>query len=178
MRGTVARIWALVIWFWGLISRPASYLSLGFLTLGGFVFGVLFWGGAADRIGRRWSMIIPAIIACIVAPTYLLTNDLNWIITGFVIQGFFGVPCQTPSYLTELFPTEVRCTATGFCYHVGALFGGLVPPAISYFAVERHMGFAIPMLIGTIAGAASVILAVFIAPETKGKVFVPDLMKN
>jgi cytochrome c-type protein NapC len=32
------------VWFWGLISRPSAYLSLGFLTLGGFVCGVLFWG--------------------------------------------------------------------------------------------------------------------------------------
>ena len=33
-----------MIWFWRLISRPSAYLSLGFLTLGGFVCGVLFWG--------------------------------------------------------------------------------------------------------------------------------------
>ncbi|MET4701399.1 cytochrome c-type protein NapC [Constrictibacter sp. MBR-5] len=30
---------------WRLVSRPAATLSLGFLTLGGFVGGVLFWGG-------------------------------------------------------------------------------------------------------------------------------------
>ena len=30
---------------WQTISRPATYLSLGFLTLGGFVAGVFFWGG-------------------------------------------------------------------------------------------------------------------------------------
>ena len=30
---------------WQIISRPATYLSLGFLTLGGFVAGVFFWGG-------------------------------------------------------------------------------------------------------------------------------------
>lgn len=30
---------------WLLVSRPAATLSLGFLTLGGFVGGVLFWGG-------------------------------------------------------------------------------------------------------------------------------------
>ena len=53
----------------------------------------------------------------------------------------------------------------------------LVPPAISYFAVERHMGFALPMLIGTWLGSASVIIAVLMSPETKGKVFVPELMK-
>jgi hypothetical protein len=50
--------------------------------------------------------------------------------------------------------------------------------SISYFAVEHEMGFAVPMLIGTLAGAASVIIAVLISLETKGKVFVSDLMKH
>src|SRR4029078_12552790 len=40
----VARLKSLLIRFWNIISRPSSYLSLGFLTLGGFVCGVLFWG--------------------------------------------------------------------------------------------------------------------------------------
>jgi cytochrome c-type protein NapC len=30
---------------WRTITRPATHLSLGFLTLGGFVAGVGFWGG-------------------------------------------------------------------------------------------------------------------------------------
>lgn len=30
---------------WLVATRPSGYLSLGTLTLGGFVFGVLFWGG-------------------------------------------------------------------------------------------------------------------------------------
>ena len=45
------------------------------------------------------------------------------------------------------------------------------------FATEQHMGFAMPMLIGTWLGSACVIIAVLISPETKGKVFVPELMK-
>ena len=57
------------------------------------------------------------------------------------------------------------------------VFAGLVPPLISYFAIERHMGFAVPMLIGTLAGAANVIVAVLIGPETKGKILVAELMK-
>jgi MFS family permease len=96
-----------------------------------------------------------------------------------IIQGFFGsaLHALAPSYLTERFPTEVRCTASAFCYHVGVVFGGLVPPAIFYLAVEQQMGFAVPMLIGTVAGAANVIVALLISPETKGTVFVSDLMK-
>jgi MFS transporter, SHS family, lactate transporter len=133
----------------------------------------------ADHIGRRSALIIQATIACIVAPAYLLTSDLSWIIIGFVIQGIFGggLPTLTPAYLTERFPTEVRTTAIGFCFQAGAVAASLVPPAISYFAVERHMGFALPMLVGTWLGSASVIIAVLMSPETKGKVFVPELMK-
>jgi cytochrome c-type protein NapC len=44
MKALIARAWSLAVWFWGLISRPSVHLSLGFLTLGGFVCGVLFWG--------------------------------------------------------------------------------------------------------------------------------------
>lgn len=31
--------------FWRIASRPGAHLPLGLLTLGGFVFGVIFWGG-------------------------------------------------------------------------------------------------------------------------------------
>jgi SHS family lactate transporter-like MFS transporter len=142
--------------------------------------GEAFWGRLADGIGRRGAIIIQAAIACIVAPVYLLTDDLTWIITGFVVQGAFGtsLPGLTPAYLTERFPTEVRCTASAFCYHVGIVIAGLVPPAISYLAVEQHMGFAVPMLIGTVAGSVSAILALLVSPETKGKVFVAKLMEH
>jgi MFS transporter, SHS family, lactate transporter len=133
----------------------------------------------ADHIGRRPAIIMQAMIGCLVAPAYLLTSDLNWIIVGFIIQGIFGgaLPLMTPAYLTERFPTEVRTTATGLCYQGGAVAASFIPPVISYFAVERHMGFALPMLIGTWLGSASVIIAVLMSPETKGKVFVPELMK-
>lgn len=38
------RLKALLLWFWGIASRPSAYLSIGFLTLGGFIGGVIFWG--------------------------------------------------------------------------------------------------------------------------------------
>ncbi len=38
MRRFLSRIW------W-IISRPAVHLSLGFLTMGGFLMGIIFWGG-------------------------------------------------------------------------------------------------------------------------------------
>ncbi len=31
--------------YWSVLSRPSRYLSLGFLTIAGFISGVVFWGG-------------------------------------------------------------------------------------------------------------------------------------
>ena len=31
--------------YWRTISTPSKYFSLGFLSLGGFVMGIIFWGG-------------------------------------------------------------------------------------------------------------------------------------
>lgn len=31
-------------WAWGIFTRPSAYFGLGFLTLGGFIGGVIFWG--------------------------------------------------------------------------------------------------------------------------------------
>lgn len=33
------------LWFWRIASRPATHISLGVLALGGFLGGVIFWGG-------------------------------------------------------------------------------------------------------------------------------------
>ena len=31
--------------YWSTISKPSKYYSLGFLSMGGFVMGIIFWGG-------------------------------------------------------------------------------------------------------------------------------------
>ena len=155
-----------------LVATPLMFANaLGFLAMG-------FWGYLADRIGRRWSMIIPALMGIAVAPLYLLTTDFLWISAGFILQAAFAgaIYGQNPSYLCERFPTEVRGTATGFCYHQGAIFGGLVAPVITYFAVDHGFGFALPMLIGTTVGCASFVLALLLGPETHGKEITAELV--
>ena len=100
------------------------------------------------------------------------------IVIFFGVQGLFaagGIYGQNPSYLSERFPTEVRATASGFCYHQGAIFGGLMGPIIAYFALNWHLGFAVPMLIGTLLGLISFIAALLSGPETRGKQLVAEL---
>jgi len=94
-----------------------------------------------------------------------------------VLQGAFGgaLYSQLPSYLSERFPTEVRATASAFCYHQGAIFGGLVPLVLTFFAEYFQVGLVIPMLVGTVAAAVSVVISLLISPETKGKILVAEL---
>jgi SHS family lactate transporter-like MFS transporter len=78
-------------------------------------------------------MMIPAFCAIPLAPIYLFSGNFTWVVIAFVAQGLFaggGMYGQVPSYLTERFPTEIRGTATGFCYHVGAIPGAMVPPMV------------------------------------------------
>src|SRR6185437_13527149 len=105
-----------------LVGLPIALANLvGFLASG-------FWGWVADTMGRRWAMIIPAIIGVFITPLYLFSGSYAVIAAAFVVQGAFlgAIYGQNPSYLSERFPTEVRATASGFCYHQGAIWAGFV----------------------------------------------------
>ena len=122
-------------------------------------------------------MIVPATIAISLTPFYLWTTDPIYIVSAFIAQGIFGgsIYGQMPSYLSERFPTEVRATASGFIYHQGAIWGGLVAPVLTYLAVQMNFGFAIPMMISTMFFLVIVVIAVLLGPETKGKHLTADL---
>jgi MFS family permease len=62
-----------------------------FANLIGFA-GMGFWGAMADRVGRRWSMIIPATIGCFLAPAYLLSSDVSWIIIALSSRVCLAAP--------------------------------------------------------------------------------------
>ncbi len=157
----------------GLVATPIFFANLGtFLASCG-------WGWWADRIGRRWSTIIPALIALPLAPLYLLSTDFVWIAAGFIAQGMCaggGMQGQMVAYLNERFPTEIRATASAFCYHQAGIFGGFVPVVLTFLAEHFGTGLAVPMIVGTWIGCIAWAVAVFYGPETKGRVLVPDLV--
>src|ERR1700739_4705740 len=94
----------------------------------------------------------------------MLSGDF-WVIgIGYVVQGALlggGAGAHVPSYMNERFPTEVRATAAAFCYHLGTIFGGIVPPVVTYFALNYNLGFSVPMLIGCVIGGTRRGLGVF-----------------
>lgn len=154
-----------------------------------------FWGYISDQYGRRWSIIIPAVIGVLLTPIYLTSSDFIVVTSFFIIQQMFAgsIYGQNPSYLSERFPTEVRATASGFVYHQGAIFGGMVAPILTQLATGEAvrlpdwlggiqvaqagtpMGFATPMMYGTMIFLVLVVIAVFLGPETRGKILTSRL---
>ncbi len=143
-----------------------------------FFLSSLFWGWLGERIGRRWAILIPAALGVPTAFLYLLTDDYTLIVIGFALQGMFacgGMHVQYPAYLSERFPTEVRATAVAFCFHQGAIWGGLISPLLILYATTHQITLAGPILVTTVVGLAIFLVAVLLSPETKGKVLVADL---
>ena len=78
-------------------------------------------------------------------------------------------------YLNERFPTEIRATASAFCHHQAAIFGGFVPLVLSFLAEHFGTGPTEPMIIGTWM-AASAGPRRLSRSKTKGRVLVPGLV--
>src|SRR5207344_1248313 len=117
-----------------------------------FFLSSLFWGWLAERIGRRVAIMIPAALGVPTAFLYLLTDNYTLIVIGFAMQGMFacgGMHVQYPAYLSERFPTEVRATAVAFCFHQGAIWGGLISPLLVWYATTNHISLSGPILVTT-----------------------------
>jgi SHS family lactate transporter-like MFS transporter len=154
-----------------MVAMPLAMANLvAFLASG-------FWGYVADVLGRRWAMIIPAAIGILVTPLYLFPESYALVSGAFILQGAFlgAIYGQNPSYLSERFPTEVRATASAFCYHQGAIWAGFTAPVLTWLAAGQPLGFTIPMLVTTIGAAAVFVVTLLFSPETKGKELVPQL---
>ena len=156
-----------------MVATPIFFANLGLFL------ATCVWGLIADRWGRRWAMIIPALIAVpLCAALSAFNPTFLWVVVGFVMQGMCaggGMQGQMAPYLNERFPTEIRATASAFCYHQAAILGGFVPLVLTYMAEHFGTGLAVPMIVGTWIGAICWAAAAALGPETKGKVLVADL---
>jgi MFS family permease len=145
----------------GYLAAPITGAFCGYLT-GGFL---------SDRIGRRLQFVIFAIGAGIIAVTYTSFSFGNsaMLVLGFPL-GFFasGVFSAMGAFYTEHFPTRVRGVGQGFAYNLGRATGALFPALVGYLSATMPLGQAI----GVFAALAYATMAVaaFLLPETKGKI--------
>ena len=150
------------------ILDSTGYLAV--LITGAFC-GYLSGGFLSDKVGRRMQFLIFAIGAGIVAVTYTSFSFGNnvMLFLGFPL-GFFasGVFSAMGAFYTEHFPTRVRGVGQGFAYNLGRATGALFPTLVGYLSASMPLGKAIGVFAAL--AYATMAIAAFLLPETKGKV--------
>jgi MFS family permease len=150
------------------ILDSTGYLAV--MIFGAFL-GYLSGGFAADRIGRRSTFLVFAVGAGTIAVTYTMIpfGNSSMLVLGFPL-GFFsaGVFSAMGAFYTEQFPTRVRGVGQGFAYNVGRAAGALFPALVGFLSARMPLGSAIGLFAGL--AYATMAVAAFLLPETKGKV--------
>jgi SHS family lactate transporter-like MFS transporter len=87
----------------------------------GAILGGLTFGSISQYIGRRWAIVIAALLSLPIIPLWAF-SDSPWLLglgaflMQFMVQGAWGV---IPAHLNELSPAGIRATFPGFVYQLG-----------------------------------------------------------
>jgi MFS family permease len=154
------------------VLDSAGYLAV---SITGAFCGYLSGGFLADRIGRRMTFLVFAVGAGVVAVTYTMVpfGDGAMLALGFPL-GFFasGVFSAMGPFFTEHYPTRVRGVGQGFAYNLGRATGALFPALVGVLSAKMPLGEAIGLFAGI--AYATMAVAAFLLPETRGKVLTAE----
>jgi MFS family permease len=153
-------------------DRGLSVIGTGgylFFLIAGAFLGYLTGGYLTDRLGRKNSFRIFAVLSGLLLILYTqLPSSLGSAIMylgfplGFCASAIFS---GFGSYLAELYPIRARGAGQGFSYNLGRAIGAFFPTAVGYFADVYGTGGA--MVFGAFAYALAFV-SLFWLPETRG----------
>ena len=136
----------------------------------GAICGGLLFGMMSEKIGRRRTIMITALIAIPTLPFWAfggtpLILALGAFVMQFAVQGAWGV---IPAHLNELSPPEIRATFPGLVYQLGNLLAAS-NLNLQVAIAEAHggdYGLAMATVVGTVAIVIVVMMA--LGPERRG----------
>ncbi len=144
----------------------------GFLLIQifGALLGFLLGSYLSDAIGRRLTFMLSALGSVLMVLVYMFVP------MGDTALFFVGVPLNAMllmkfppmgPFMTELYPTEVRGNAQGFCYNAGRAIGALFPTLVGVLSETMPLGPAIAVF--SVIAFGLMIVTLLMLPETKGR---------
>jgi MFS family permease len=153
-------------------ARGLSVMHTGgylLVVIAGSFAGYLTAAHLSDRIGRKWTLILFAVLSftTVFLYTILPISDEVTLFLGFPL-GFFPSGAFSPmgAFFTELFPTSLRGSGQGFAYNLGRGVGALFPALVGYFSAHMRIGESIALF--AVAAYMLMALSVMLLPETRG----------
>jgi SHS family lactate transporter-like MFS transporter len=148
------------------VANLAIFYNVGALT------GALIFGRLSERLGRRLTLVLAALLALLVIPLWAFGNTLIALAVGaFLIQvGVQGAWGIIPAHLNELVPGAVRGLIPGLAYQLGGLVASPVN-SIEY-ALRDRWGYSWALAGFEVAVVTLLTLVVGFGPERRGEEFV------
>jgi MFS family permease len=153
-------------------ARGLSVMHTGgylLVVIAGSFAGYLTAAQLSDRIGRKWTLILFAVLSftTVLLYTVLPISDHVTLFLGFPL-GFFPSGAFSPmgAFFTELFPTSLRGSGQGFAYNLGRGVGALFPALVGYFSAHMRLGEAIAVF--SVSAYMLMAFCVLLLPETRG----------
>jgi MFS transporter, SHS family, lactate transporter len=139
----------------------------------GAILGGLLWGSLSERIGRRRSIVIAALLCLPVLPLWAFSENLVMLALGaflmqFMVQGAWGV---IPVHLNELSPDEARGTFPGFVYQLGNLLASANATIQATIAAQSGNNYAVALAIVAGIVAIAIVVLISLGTEAKGVAF-------
>jgi SHS family lactate transporter-like MFS transporter len=154
-----------------LSTQTISILTI-IANLGAIVGGLTF-GAWSERLGRRWTIVIAAVLCVAMIPLWAFSQTVAMLALGaflmqVMVQGAWGI---IPVHLNELSPPEARGAFPGYAYQVGNLLasGNLVWQAQLAKAQGNNYGLALAVVAGAVA--VVIVLLTAFGPERRGVAF-------
>ncbi|KAI9292828.1 MFS general substrate transporter [Neoconidiobolus thromboides FSU 785] len=141
-------------------------VSVYMLTLG---LAPLFWGGIADRYGRKGVFLVSQTIFTLGSIGCALSNSIGLLIAIRVIQGIgASAPIVTGiGAIADIFPKEERGSAMSM-FFISPLIGPVIGPIIGGFLLDAF-GWRSAFWFVTILGGIVLLIPIFLIPESLPK---------
>ncbi len=140
------------------------------LQILGALCGFLLGSYLSDAIGRKRTFLWSAILSLIFIAGFIWIpmNDTWLLIMGVPLNVvlLMKFPPMGP-FMTELFPTELRGNAQGFCYNSGRAIGSFFPTLVGFVSQSWGLGNAIAIC--SVVASGIMIIMLLLLPETRGR---------
>jgi SHS family lactate transporter-like MFS transporter len=143
----------------GLSATAATWIAVIY-NIGAIVGGTVA-GGLSQRLGRRRTIVIAAVLGLPIVPIFAYSSSAGWLCVGsflmqMMVQGAWGV---IPAHLTELSPDEIRGFYPGVTYQLGNCLAAFNLPIQQALAKAHGYPFALAVTIVPVLIAVAVLSA-------------------